>query len=52
MNELTEQVQQAYDRGGQIEARQTFVDKCVERDWTGVELKEAVMLLRSFPKEA
>lgn len=52
MNELAEQVQQAYDRGGKDEARKAFVDTCTERDWTREELDEAVALLRSFPEAA
>ncbi|MCX5000965.1 hypothetical protein [Streptomyces longwoodensis] len=49
MNELTQQMQQAYDRGGRGEARQTFLNTCQERDWTREELHEAVVLLRGFP---
>lgn len=48
MNELAEQVQQAYERGGRDEARDAFVDTITERDWTREEL-ETVQLYRSFP---
>lgn len=48
MNELAEQVQQAYDRGGREEARKTFLDTCQERDWTKEELDETVALFRSY----
>ena len=49
MNELAEQVQQAYDRGGRAEARKAFIDTCTERDWTREELDETVSLYRSLP---
>lgn len=49
MNELAEQVQQAYDRGGREEAREAFLRVCLERDWTADELGEAVTLYRSYP---
>lgn len=51
MNELTQQVQQAFDREGREAAKQVFLDQAVERDWTMPELTEAVALLRSLPKE-
>ncbi|WP_158102422.1 hypothetical protein [Streptomyces africanus] len=49
MNELAEQVQQAYDRGGRGEARTVLLDTCLERDWTKDELDEAFKLFRSYP---
>lgn len=49
MNELTQKVQQAYDRGDLDDARKAFLDTCQERDWTREELDEAVALLRGFP---
>lgn len=49
MNELAQQVQQAYDRGGRTEARQTLLDTCLERDWSKDELGEAFALFRSYP---
>lgn len=49
MNELAEQVQQAYDRGGWEEARKVFMRVCEERSWTKTELGESWELLRSFP---
>lgn len=52
MNDLSQSIQQAYDDSGRPAAVQAFIDKAVERDWTEGELKEAVLLLRSLPKEA
>jgi len=52
MNELAEQVQQAYDRGGREAAGQAFVNGAVERKWTRSELDEAVRVLRSVQEEA
>lgn len=49
MNELAEQVQQAYDRGGREEARQVFMKRCEERSWTKTEIREAWELLRGYP---
>jgi hypothetical protein len=49
MNELAEQVQQAYDRGGREEARRAILRVCEERDWTRDELSEAFALYRSYP---
>lgn len=49
MYELAEQVQQAFDRGGREEARQTILRVCLERDWTKDELGEAFALYRSYP---
>ncbi|SBU98057.1 hypothetical protein YUMDRAFT_06024 [Streptomyces sp. OspMP-M45] len=49
MNEFTQQVQDAYDRGGKGEARKVFLDTCLERDWTKDEIVEAITLYRSFP---
>lgn len=50
MNELAQQVQQAYDRGGRDEARRTILRVCEERDWTKGELGEAFTLYRSYPR--
>lgn len=50
MNQLTEKVQQAYDRDGWEEARQVFMRVCEERSWTKAELAEAWERLRSFPR--
>ena len=50
MNELAEQVQQAYDRGGREEARTTLLSTCLERDWTKDELGDAFDLYRNYPK--
>ena len=49
MNELTEQMKQAYTRGGRKEAQQTFLTMAEERDWTKEELRDAAELLRSYP---
>lgn len=50
MNELAQQVQQAYERGGRPEARRALLDTCLERDWTKDELGEAFALYRTYPK--
>jgi hypothetical protein len=50
MNQLIEQMQQAYEREGRKGARQAFLTAAEERDWTREELDEAVQLLRGFPK--
>jgi hypothetical protein len=49
MNELAEQVQQAYESDGREGARTTFLTMVEERDWTRGELEEAADLMRSFP---
>lgn len=48
MNNFSEQVQHAYDRGGKAMARQTFLDVCVEKDWSREEIVEAIALYRSL----
>jgi hypothetical protein len=52
MSDLRQSIQRAYEDGGRSAAKQTFLDRVVEQDWSLDELRQAVLLLRSLPNGA
>lgn len=51
MNELAQQVQQAYERAGKAEAVEVLIHTAKAGDWTDTELDETIELIQSYPKE-